>query len=189
MACKKLITYIRKERMKNILKQKAWSPYVVGAGIGVLSWITFYFMGRELGISSTFVRLPGFLESFLVPRHIINTEYFSRSLVGVPIFNWQFALVISIFVGAFVSSRLSGDVTKETIPILWKKRFGKSKRLRSICAFIGGVIILFGARLAGGCTTGHGISGTLKLVLASWVAVISMFAGGIVTAIILYKKK
>jgi len=175
--------------MKNILRQKSWSPYVVGAGIGVLSWITFYFMGRELGISSTFVRFVGFLESFLFPRHIINTEYFSRSLVGIPIFNWQFVLVISVFIGAFVSSRLSGDITKETIPTIWSKRFGKSKRLRSVCAFIGGVIILFGARFAGGCTTGHGISGALKLALASWVTVISIFAGGIITATIIYRKK
>lgn len=174
--------------MKNILKQKHWSPYLVGAGIGILSWMTFYFMGRPLGITTTFVRIVGFLGSFLVPQHIINTEYFSRYLVGIPIFNWQFAFVVSIFIGAFVSSRLSGDITKEVVPSIWSKRFGKSKGFRATFAFIGGVLILFGARFAGGCTTGHGISGTLKLVFASWITIIAMFAGGIATAFVLYKK-
>ena len=174
--------------MKNILKQKQWSPYLVGAGIGILSWITFYFMRKPLGVSTTFVRVVGFLESFLFPQHIINTEYFSKYLIGIPIFNWQFALVVSIFIGAFVSSRLSGDITREYIPTIWSKRFGKSRGLRAISAFIGGVLILFGARFAGGCTTGHGISGALKLVFASWITVIAMFIGGIAIAFVLYKK-
>ena len=38
----------------------------------------------------------------------------------------------------------------------------------------------FGSRLAGGCTSGHGISGTMQLSVGSWIAVICFFAGGIV---------
>jgi hypothetical protein len=44
-----------------------------------------------------------------------------------------------------------------------------------------------GARWAGGCTSGHGISGTLQLAVSSWLATLSFFAGGIVTALLLYK--
>ncbi len=35
--------------MHALLKAERWSPYTVGAGIGILSWITFYFMDKALG--------------------------------------------------------------------------------------------------------------------------------------------
>jgi hypothetical protein len=44
-----------------------------------------------------------------------------------------------------------------------------------------------GARWAGGCTSGHGISGTLQLAVSSWLAVLCFFAGGVATAMILYQ--
>jgi uncharacterized membrane protein YedE/YeeE len=55
-------------------------------------------------------------------------------------------------------------------------------------AFIGGVVIIFGARLADGCTSGHGISGVLQLAVSSWTFFIVMFASGIVTAFILFRR-
>ncbi len=45
--------------MTALLKQPRWSPYWVGAGIGILSWITFLFMDKALGVSTTMVRLAG----------------------------------------------------------------------------------------------------------------------------------
>jgi uncharacterized membrane protein YedE/YeeE len=53
-------------------------------------------------------------------------------------------------------------------------------------AFIGGVVLGIGARWADGCTSGHGISGTLQLVVSSWVAVICFFIGGVATAFLLF---
>jgi len=52
---------------------------------------------------------------------------------------------------------------------------------------VGGVILGMGARWAGGCTSGHGISGTLQLAVSSWLAVICFFIGGIVTAMVIYR--
>ena len=54
-------------------------------------------------------------------------------------------------------------------------------------AFLGGAILLFGARLAGGCTSGHGISGTLQLALSGWIFFPVMFGAGIVTARLLFR--
>ena len=48
--------------------------------------------------------------------------------------------------------------------------------------FGGGFVMLLGARIAGGCTSGHGISGMAQLALGSFVAVAAMFAGGILAA-------
>jgi len=44
----------------------------------------------------------------------------------------------------------------------------------------------FGARWAGGCTSGHGISGTLQLAASGWLAAICFFIGGIFAAVMLY---
>jgi len=54
-------------------------------------------------------------------------------------------------------------------------------------ALLGGLLMGFGARWAGGCTSGHGISGTLQLSIGSWLAVMCFFAGGIATAMVLFK--
>lgn len=45
-------------------------------------------------------------------------------------------------------------------------------------AVLGGAVMLFGSRLAGGCTSGHGISGMSMLSVASFVSVVAMFLGG-----------
>jgi len=47
----------------------AWSPYLVGAAIGVLSWLTFYFSDEPIGASSFFAHLAGFLGKVVTPRH------------------------------------------------------------------------------------------------------------------------
>ena len=48
--------------------------------------------------------------------------------------------------------------------------------------FAGGFVMLLGARIAGGCTSGHGVSGMAQLAVGSFVAVAAMFAGGILVA-------
>ncbi len=52
---------------------------------------------------------------------------------------------------------------------------------------IGGVLIMYGARMAGGCTSGHGISGSLQLALSSWVFFLTLFAFGLIKALVLFR--
>ena len=52
---------------------------------------------------------------------------------------------------------------------------------------IAGLLTGFGSRLGGGCTSGHGISGTLQLNVASWIAVIFFFVGGILLTNIIFR--
>lgn len=61
-------------------------------------------------------------------------------------------------VGGFLSSKLSGDrAPGEKIPALWQRRFGPSVGARYGAAFVGGFLLMLGARVAQGCTSGHGI--------------------------------
>lgn len=165
-----------------------WSPYVVGAGIGMLSWATFYFMNKALGTSTSFVQAAGVLEAALIsPEHVRNNEYFAKQLVGSPAFDWQAALVIALIPGAWLAARLSGSTRREYVPSIWAERFGPSRTKRAIGAFIGGVIVVFGARMAGGCTSGHGISGGLQLAVSSLVFTAALFISGIAAAMLIYR--
>jgi uncharacterized membrane protein YedE/YeeE len=56
-----------------------------------------------------------------------------------------------------------------------------------IWMFIGGLFIGFGTRLAGGCTSGHGIFGLSNLERPSLVATLSFMAGGVATTQLLYR--
>jgi uncharacterized membrane protein YedE/YeeE len=179
--------------IKHFVKRPRWSPYWVGTGIGVLSWVTFGLMNKALGVSTTMVRATGTLEKMVSETHVLSNEYFTKymgtAVEPKPIFEWQFALVVMLAVGAYLSVWLTGERYREEVPRLWKWRFGPSRTVRNVSAFIGGAVLLFGARLAGGCTSGHGISGGLQLALSSWLFFLSMFISGVVTAFILYGKK
>jgi len=94
---------------------------------------------------------------------------------------------LGVVIGAFISSLVSGSFEFTWVPDRWAKAFGPSPWLRLIGAFIGGILMGIGSRWAGGCTSGHGISGALQLAVSSWIAVSGMFAGGIATAFLLYR--
>lgn len=179
--------------MPNILTMKRWSPYAVGAGIGVLSWITFYFMNKALGTSTAFVGLACSAVGGVAPDHAAQNaycmkEYFdTKSGAWKPVFDWQMALDLALIAGAMFSALISRSFKPESVPSLWRERFGPSVAKRFAFAFLGGFILLFGARMAGGCTSGHGISGSLQFAASSWIFFLSMFASGVMTAMLLFQ--
>jgi len=97
--------------------------------------------------------------------------------------------LVGTFVGSLLSVLVSRTFRFENVPATWSQQFGGSTLKRFVAAFIGGIIIMFGARMAGGCTSGHGISGSLQLALSSWTFFLTMFVFGIVTALILFRKR
>ena len=163
-----------------------WSPYLVGALIGVLSWFAFLTADRAIGVSTAVSRTSGMIEKAVAPDHVAANSYFKKFR---PAIDWEWMLMLGLGVGAFVSSRLAGDKPTSALPALWEKSFGPSRPKRYALAFVGGVILMFGARLAGGCTSGHGISGCLQLALSGWVFFATLFASGLATAALLYGKE
>ena len=61
--------------------------------------------------------------------------------------------------------------------------------MRLAAAFAAGAVMMFGARLAGGCTSGHGISGGLQLAASSWVFSAVFFGVATATAFALYGRE
>ena len=163
----------------------AWSPYVVGALIGVLSMSTFYFSDKPLGASTGYARVAGMIGKLFAPKHTGSLKYYQDNKPAV---DWEVMVVIGAILGAFLAAWQGGELTGEWVPAMWAARFGEdSLGLRLGAALIGGMFMAFGARLAGGCTSGHGISGTLQLSVGSWIAVFCFFAGGIATALLMYR--
>ncbi len=161
----------------------AWSPYLVGAGIGVLSWMTFYFSDKPIGASSFYATVAGFIGKLVARRHTESLQYYQSN---PPTVNWGFVFVVFTIPGGFIAAWTGGEIRNELLHPMWVDRFGDSIALRGVIGFIGGVLMAFGARLAGGCTSGHGVSGTLQLNVGSWLAAFFMFVGGIATAMLLY---
>lgn len=161
----------------------AWNPYLVGALIGVLSMATFYFSNKPLGVSTAFARMAGLLGYLVSRKHTDSLKFYQDK---VPKIEWEVMLAFGIVLGAWFAAWSGGEFRATAIPPLWEAHFGNSVSLRLAVAFAGGVIMAFGARLAGGCTSGHGISGALQLSVGSWIALACFFVGGALTAQVMY---
>jgi len=168
------------------LQMKRWSPYVVGAFIGVLSWFAFLSAEKPIGVSTAIAKTAGMIAETVAPGYVSRNAFFVKFRPAV---DWEWMLVVGLGLGAFISSRLSGDKPTEPVESPWRERFGASRSKRYMGAFAGGVILMFGARLAGGCTSGHGISGSLQLALSGWAFFASVFLSGILTAFLIFGRE
>lgn len=163
----------------------AWSPYLVGALIGVLSMLTFYFSNKPLGASTAYARLAGMLGSAVAPKHTQSLKYYRDNKPAV---DWEVMLVVGAILGALLAAWQGGEFVNEGLPPMWAARFGEDTlAARLAVALLGGIFVAFGSRLAGGCTSGHGISGALQLSVGSWIALICFFVGGIAAAMLMYR--
>ncbi len=178
------------------MKPTHWSPYIVGALLGILSWFTFATMYKALGVSTTPVRIVSGAQRELAPESAENNSYITKyagtAQEPKPIIEWQFALVLMLAPGALIGAKLFNkdpNPKPEHVPSIWSNRFGPSRALRYTGAFIGGLILVYGARMAGGCTSGHALSGGMQLSISGWIFMFAFFAAGVPTAYLLYGSK
>jgi len=170
-----------------MLAQKAWSPYLAGIVIGLLQIPAFLLIETALGASSSYVTVGGMIASWIDPA-VLQIDYVARHVSATGKNWWQVALVVGIAIGAFLSMKLSG-ARRHPISPIWQRALGSaSPGRRYAVAFAGGFLLLLGARIADGCTSGHGLSGMAQLAVGSTVAVAAMFAGGIATALLLLRR-
>lgn len=162
---------------------KPWNPYIAGALAGLLLVLSVYITGKYFGASTTYVRAAGFVESTVDAERVSAMAYFIKE---APKIDWQFLFVIGIGLGSLAASLLSRTFRIQAVPDRFAERFGQAKGLRLTLAFIGGAIAMFGARLADGCPSGHGLSGSLQLAASGFVALFGFFAAGLVVARLVY---
>jgi hypothetical protein len=163
-----------------------WRPYLVGVGIGVLSWAVFVIVAKPIGITTALSQLSGGLAVPLIGAEAVaKNAYWARHALSL---DYGVLFLVGVFFGALVSALAAGSWRIEFVPEAWRTRFGGCAMRRSMAAFVGGMLVMFGARLADGCTSGNGISQGLQLALVGWIFLAVMFTTGIGTAFVLFRR-
>lgn len=164
------------------------SPYLIGAGIGLLNTFAFATAERGLGVTTAFESAAALSEQKLAPdlAHI-NTYLVKRE--EVPKVAWEMFLVAGIVAGSFLAASASSELSTPAVPEAWARRFGPSKVKRAAAALLGGAAMMFGARMAKGCTSGHCITGASQLAASSWLFSPLMALSAAATTRALYGKE
>lgn len=169
--------------VKGILRRQRWPAWVCGAIVGAMAAITTVWAGKIMGTSGAFENLASMCVSFF--NLGIAETYFTR--VRPPVVTYQVMQAVGILLGAFISALLSGSFRARMLPDReWVEQYGTGRMTRWGTLFIGCVLLEVGAGMAGGCTSGLGISGTMFLSPAGPLFIAGVFASGTVTVKLIY---
>ncbi|MCB0317472.1 MAG: YeeE/YedE family protein [Bdellovibrionales bacterium] len=158
---------------------------------------------KPIGVSTQFVILDGVLakqfnNELIVKDETAKTGYASSNAylnksggkyakeVANPI-NYGFLFVVFMFLGGFLGKKMQKGAQIKQLPVFHLNRFGDKHSTRYLLAFLGGAIVLWGARLAGGCTSGHMMSGMMQTSISGYLFAIAAFIVAIPTSIYIYK--
>lgn len=172
-----------------------------GVALGVVFFLAVLLV-KPIGVSTQFVILDGIIGDAVNAELVVKTNegytstnaYLAKSggkyakSVANPL-NYSFVFVIAMMVGAAASGLARRETMNERrVPAIWAANFGDSKAKRYVGAFIGGFIVIFGARLAGGCSSGHMMSGMMQTSLSGYIFTIGTFGAAIPTAILMFRR-
>lgn len=170
------------------LLTQPWPWYVAGPLLGLTVPVLLLFGNKHFGLSSNLRHLCA-----MIPNRNPFFSYDWRKE------SWNLIFALGIFLGGF----LAGFVLRNPEPVMiaaatqadlaalgvvqddglmpaglfgWAQLFSLRGLLLMV---VGGFLVGFGARYAGGCTSGHGITGTAHLQLPSLIALVGFFIGGL----------
>jgi len=170
----------------NYLHKELWSPYIAGALLGVVGVLAVLLSNSLLGASGAFENIAGLIGKAVAPR-VFDNMYFN--FIMPPGITWGVILLVGVFFGGMLGAFSSGTFRWRLISDeKWSKVFGPQVWKRWLLAFLGAIVLEYGAGIAGGCTSGLAISGGMLLAPAAYLFIAGMFASGIVTALIVYRK-
>lgn len=176
---------------------------------GILLGIVFFaavMLVKPIGVSTQFVIFDGIVwnaidASAVTPSSEAKSGYTSTNAylaksggkyaksVANPL-NYSFIFVLAMMAGALASAVLRGGIGRgeSVMPAIWRDNFGDSAVKRYLAAFVGGFIVLYGARLAGGCTSGHMMSGIMQTAVSGYIFAAGAFLAAIPTALYLFQR-
>ena len=150
---------------------------VAGAGIALITLALLFVANRRLGISTGFEDVCSF---------VLPVPYFARDAVRSAR-TWRLPFIAGLVFGGFLSAILGGGWAPTWSLGLFDHVIGFGPAGKLAWMFAGGLFIGFGTRLAGGCTSGHGIFGLSNFELPSLISTISFMAAGILTTQLVYR--
>ncbi len=175
---------------------------------GLALGLTFFaavLLVKPIGVSTQFVILDGILWNAVDPdvvtqnadgAYTSTNAYLAKSggkyakSVASPL-NYSFVFVLAMMLGAFASSFLRKGVpsNEKIMPAIWRTNYGDSTAKRFAVAFASGFVVLYGARLAGGCTSGHMMSGMMQTAISGYIFAAGAFAAAVPTALLMFRKE
>jgi len=175
------------ERSGGFLTRSRWNPYLVGIGLGLLSWAVFAIVNKPLGVTTSLSQWSRVVaEPVLGAEGLRANPYWTKHF---PQWDYGTLFLIGTFFGALVGAWLSRDLRIEVVPRVWRERFGASAAKRLAVAFVGGILAMYGARMAGGCTSGNGLSGSMQLAVSGWTFFLTMFVSGLAAAWLMFGRR
>ncbi len=169
------------------LREARWAPYFAGVLLGIACILSIWLSNgtKAVGISGGVSNITSLTVTAIAPEKA--PDYFKLQKPDSP---WMMILLLGVFLGGLLAA-----LTSKTFKIRWSedktwtKVFGKSRWLRFILGFLGAAIGMYGASLAGGCTSGLAVSGGMVLAPAAFIFIAAMFISGIATALLVYRKR
>ena len=144
---------------------KPWPWWVAGILIGLTVPLLYLLAGKGFGISTSLQEAG----SLCAPNS--RFDYLSKFDRKGNL--WTLVFVLGIAIGGFIGNYFLSAEPVEFLPANLSGGSGAAKLLA------GGFLIGFGTRYAGGCTSGHSITGISNLNWPSLVATIFFFVGGL----------
>jgi uncharacterized protein len=178
----RIIRYIRKD---------TWSPYVAGSLLGIVGILAVWLSNSLLGASGAFENVAGMLGKAIAPK-LFDNMYFNYVMPSN--ITWGMVLLVGVFFGGMIGAATSGALKwgkkdAANSDEQWKRIFGPQTWKRWVVAFVGAIILEYAAGIAGGCTSGLAISGGMLLAPSAFLFIAGMFASGILTAVVIYRRR
>lgn len=166
--------------LNKIEKKKEIKWFYSALAIAVVASTIFVVSDRVLGASSFY---PYMADNIL---GVTDNDYYRQTEKSG---NYEMKFLLGAFLSGLVLSVVKGDFHLKLIHENWARFKGNSNAKRIIWAVVGGFLLLFGARLANGCTSGHIISGGMQLAVSSLVFAVFVFTGFLTTGKLFYRKQ
>lgn len=187
------------------MKNNKWivQAMILGSVFFLAVWII-----KPIGVSTQFSVLSGMIHSTIDQSVITESEdrdsgyrssvaYYDKNegklakSIKAPV-NYDFIFVLAIPLGAYAGylmkrkKNTANEIGEETACEVQadKKSFWK----RYLPSFMGGFLLLYGARMADGCTSGHMMSGMMQGSVSGYIFAAFVFAVAIPTAIFAKKR-
>ncbi len=173
-----------------------WSWWFSGMMISAVMFLMLYF-GKSFGFSSN-LRTICAIGGAGKKVKFFDFDWKTQS--------WNLVFLLGAIIGGWIANQFMSDgapvnLSQSTIDVLKQLGFGDPKGMQPVELFsweavftvkgflilaLGGFMVGFGSRYAGGCTSGHAISGLSDLQFPSLIAVIGFFAGGLAMTYLIY---
>jgi hypothetical protein len=165
-----------------------------------------FILVKPIGVSTEYVVLDGIYEYKKHPTLIVKDDrspsgYSSRNAylnkndavlakhIAEPKY-YGLVFVLSMILGGFIGRWTNKNHTDiKQIPDFHVGKFKNRPFLHYLFVFLGGILMLIGARLAGGCTSGHMMSGMMQTSISGYIFALVVFAIAIPTALLFYRRR